>query len=78
MKLISDYHVHSSFSGDSDAPMEDMVKKGIELGLQRICFTDHMDYDYPPQYLDYGCVFEFEVEAYFEQIASLQKKYGGY
>lgn len=76
MKLISDYHVHSSFSGDSDAPMEDMVKKGIELGLQRICFTDHMDYDYPPQYLDYGCVFEFEVEAYFEQIASLQKKYG--
>lgn len=77
MKLISDYHVHSAFSGDSETPMEAMIKKGISIGLQRICFTDHMDYDYPTQYLDYGCVFEFEVENYFKEISLLRKKYEG-
>lgn len=75
MKIKADYHVHSNFSGDSDSPMEAMIEQGIALGLERICFTDHMDYEYPEQYLEHGCIFEFQVEDYFKKIEQLQKIY---
>ena len=42
--MFADYHVHSEFSDDSREPMEDQIKRGIELGLDEICFTDHVDY----------------------------------
>lgn len=48
MPITADFHLHSSFSGDSDASMEEMIIKGIERGLTQMCFTEHMDYDYPP------------------------------
>ena len=75
MKISADYHVHTSFSGDSDASMESMIEQAISLGLTRICFTDHMDYEYPKQYLEQGCRFEFDVEEYFTTIAGFQEKY---
>ena len=46
MSITADYHLHSSFSGDSHTPMEEMVLKGISLGLNSMCFTEHMDLDY--------------------------------
>ena len=42
--MYYDYHMHSSFSEDSKIPMDDMIKKSIELGLREICFTEHIDY----------------------------------
>ena len=42
--MYCDYHMHSSFSADSVTPMEDMVKRSIELGIKEICFTEHVDY----------------------------------
>ncbi len=42
--MLADYHVHSEFSDDSVYPMEDVVKDGIRMGLDEICFTDHVDY----------------------------------
>ena len=42
--MFYDYHMHSSFSTDGKSTMEEMVKKSIELGLEEICFTDHVDY----------------------------------
>ena len=46
MAIKTDFHLHSSFSGDSDTPMEEMVQKAISLGLTHICFTEHQDLDY--------------------------------
>ncbi len=46
MRYFADYHTHTDFSGDSQAPMESMVKRAIELGLTELVFTDHVDYDY--------------------------------
>lgn len=48
MMITADYHMHSSFSGDSDAPMEQMIRQAVSAGLRRICFTEHQDFDYPP------------------------------
>ena len=38
---------HSSFSGDSETPMEAMIQAGIQKGLHHMCFTEHLDLDYP-------------------------------
>ena len=42
-----DYHVHSSFSADCSISMEEMIEGAIQKGLAEICFTEHIDYDYP-------------------------------
>ena len=47
MALTTDFHMHSSYSGDSDTPMEQMAAQAVKAGLTQICFTEHMDYDYP-------------------------------
>lgn len=75
MKITADYHTHSEFSGDSQTPMETMIEKAITLGLTRICFTDHIDYDYPAQYLDGGNPFDFDMDSYFNKIHALQSAY---
>lgn len=42
--MFADYHVHTAFSDDSDYPMEEVIKKAIEIGLEELCFTEHVDY----------------------------------
>ncbi|MGI6011438.1 MAG: histidinol-phosphatase HisJ family protein [Ruminococcus sp.] len=43
--MIPDYHLHTFFSGDSEADPHDMADQAISLGMKSICFTDHMDTD---------------------------------
>ncbi len=33
-QILWDCHMHSSFSADSDTPMESMIQRAIELGIQ--------------------------------------------
>ena len=42
--MRADYHVHTEFSDDSDYTMEKVVQDAIAMGLDEICFTDHVDY----------------------------------
>ncbi|MEI3326284.1 MAG: histidinol-phosphatase HisJ family protein [Thomasclavelia sp.] len=42
--MFCDYHVHTNYSDDSEYLMEDVVKDAIELKMNEICFTDHVDY----------------------------------
>ncbi len=70
--ITADYHVHTSFSSDSDASMESMIEKAISLGFTRICITDHMDYDFPKIY---NLPFIFEPEDYVYKIADLKEQY---
>ena len=42
--MFADYHVHTEFSDDSVYPMEDVVRDAIDMGMEEICFTDHVDY----------------------------------
>lgn len=69
--ITADYHVHTNFSTDSDTPMEDQIKKAIDLHLDRICITDHMDYDYPVK-----GEFEFDPSSYLKTIDDMKDKYG--
>lgn len=42
--MYADYHLHCEFSDDSNEPMENQVEQAINLGLEEMCFTDHVDY----------------------------------
>ena len=42
--MLADYHLHSEFSDDSEERTEDQIRQGIKLGLDEMCFTDHVDY----------------------------------
>lgn len=42
--MRADYHVHTAFSDDSEYPMEQVIQDAIALGLEELCFTDHVDY----------------------------------
>lgn len=55
-KILWDCHMHSSFSADSETPMEDMIQAAVDKGLTGICFTEHLDPDYPetPENLDFS------------------------
>jgi len=66
-----DYHIHSDFSADCKTPMERTIEEAIQKGLSEICFTEHIDYDYP----DKSIVFEFDLDAYDNKITELKKTY---
>ncbi|MCQ2539358.1 MAG: histidinol-phosphatase HisJ family protein [Acetatifactor sp.] len=75
MAIRADFHLHSAFSGDCDTPMEDMIKKGIELGLDTMCFTEHHDIDYPDSEEGPGDIFLLQTDPYLYELASLKAKY---
>ena len=52
--MLYDYHLHSEFSDDSRAPMEAQIERGIALGLDEMCFTDHVDYGIKKDWTDAG------------------------
>ncbi len=71
MHFYADYHMHTNFSSDSHAAMEDMIEKAISFGLKEIAITDHLDCQYP----DKEFPFLLDYHAYSEKIAQMQKKY---
>lgn len=39
---LADYHTHSRISSDGRVPMREMAEAAIAVGMQEICFTDHV------------------------------------
>ncbi|MDO4198183.1 MAG: histidinol-phosphatase HisJ family protein [Erysipelotrichaceae bacterium] len=87
--MFCDYHVHSEFSDDSFYPMEEVVQDAIKMGMEEICFTDHVDYGVKkdwddPEGIEYrGGTGESKAmplanvnyPKYFEKLQTLQQKY---
>lgn len=46
MLFFADYHTHTAYSGDSEAPMSAMAQQAADMRLKQLVFTDHVDYDY--------------------------------
>ena len=64
--------MHTSFSSDSKEPMEMMIKGAINKGLDSICFTEHMDLEFPEKY---ELSFVFAIDEYMNCITRLSEKY---
>lgn len=82
--MFADYHVHTHFSDDSVYLMEEVVKDAIHMGMDEICFTDHVDYGIKVDwdsgkeivYRDKEPMANVNYPAYVEQIGMLQRRYG--
>ncbi|MBD5491319.1 MAG: histidinol-phosphatase HisJ family protein [Lachnospiraceae bacterium] len=75
MPITADFHLHSSFSGDSDTPMENMILRGIGLGLTEMCFTEHNDFDYPATDNKPSGFWEVNPDAYLYDFLKLREEY---
>ena len=81
--MYSDYHLHTSFSDDSEYPMETLVQDAIKMGLEEICFTDHVDYGVKEEFgsskariYKGKAVTNVDYPRYFTTIKKLQARYG--
>src|SRR5699024_2514685 len=70
--IMFDYHLHSNFSADCDTPMEATIEQAIKAGLEEICFTEHIDFQYPDPTID----FTLDLPAYSQKLSEVQKNYG--
>ena len=75
MSILSDCHIHTSHSGDSKTPMEEMILQGISKGLTTMCFTEHNDFDFPITDIDPKGKFECNADLYFREFKECQRKY---
>ncbi|MCF0105150.1 MAG: histidinol-phosphatase HisJ family protein [Holdemanella sp.] len=80
--MQADYHVHSYHSDDSTTPIEEIVLKAKEIGLNEFALTDHVDYGIKKDYgeSDYTYLFgeprvNVDYPVYFKELDDLQKKY---
>lgn len=68
-----DYHIHSSFSDDSKAPMIDMIEAAYAIGLSEVAITDHYD----PEYANQTTPFTLDFEAYHAALNQYSEDYKG-
>ncbi len=68
--MLWDNHMHSNFSGDSDALPEEMIKSAKSKGLRGMTFTDHLDLDYPPEF----GFFDLDLKNYYPILHNLALK----
>lgn len=71
MKLIADYHVHSTYSrrNHGKSTIEEIVKQAVKIGLEEIAITDHG----PKHYL-YG-IKEEKIKEAKEKVIEMREKY---
>lgn len=69
--MLWDTHMHSCFSGDSNTPQEEMISAAISKNVDGICFTDHLDLDYPGDPKQ----FLLDLPVYCSSVAGLREKY---
>ena len=73
--MLWDTHMHCRFSGDSEADPVDMIEAARTAGLDGICFTDHLDYDFPSDPPD---LFVLDLETYEQAIPALDGMLKGF
>ena len=78
--IRNDYPVHTAFSTDSEAPVQDQIERMIQLGMDRICITDHEDLYFPAIPEDYpGIPFPFNLDlpVYIQEVQAFRETYAG-
>ena len=73
--IICDSHIHSEFSSDSSAPLDSIIQQAIQLGIPKICLTDHHDIDFPINRED-GFYFHLDFDSFFAAIDEIRHRYG--
>jgi len=71
--MLSDCHLHTCFSGDSETEVSLQIEQAIRLKMDHVCITDHHDY---------GCYsangkqeFILDFDSYIPAIKKIREKY---
>ena len=70
--MFYDNHVHTHFSPDSQEKMQNYIDKAIAIGLNGLCFTDHLDLDSPLEMG--GDKWTFDIAQMTREVDKLDKK----
>ena len=70
--MLVDYHTHTRFSADSQAPMADQCRAAIEKGVAQIAFTEHEDYNPKDE-----TSFYFQHADYLRELARCREMFAG-
>lgn len=70
MAYLADMHIHSIYSYDGQMRIESVIKRGLELGLKYLAFTEHIELD---QITLKQVVNRYK--CYCEELEILQEKY---
>lgn len=68
--IVADNHVHTRFSPDGHEDPELFVMHALALGMQHICFTEHVDLLYYNPAVEKG-----DIDGYFSYVRKLKQKY---
>ncbi|MBQ7544658.1 MAG: histidinol-phosphatase HisJ family protein [Synergistaceae bacterium] len=76
--MKADYHVHSNYSDDSSTPMRAQAEQAVKLGLDELCFTDHVDYGvkfdhYDPRSLTH--LANVDYSRYFGELGQVREEF---
>ena len=75
MEVRADFHMHTEFSGDSEAPVRAMLDAALERGMEAVSITDHIDEDYPEDSETGTNPFLFDLDQYFQVLREIKKEY---
>lgn len=67
--MLADFHIHTCFSGDSDANVDTVIQSAISKGIKHIAITDHNDFEFEDG------KFELDIEKYFEYMTNKKIEY---
>ena len=67
--MIADFHIHTRFSGDSEANVDNVIQSAINKGMKYMAITDHNDFEFE------NGTFELETDKYFEYISKKKIEY---
>jgi histidinol-phosphatase (PHP family) len=68
---LVDFHIHTVLSCDGHCTIDEVCRRAIEISLDSICFTEHLDLD--PNDPGYGFL---DCEEYSRQVEEARKRYG--
>lgn len=68
--MLSDNHMHTRFSGDSDAEPSDMISAAHKKNLSGVTFTDHLDWDYAAE----PGLFDLDIPGYLSYMNALREQ----
>lgn len=71
--IFPDYHLHSTFSEDSDADITDIINAAKAKGMKSICLTDHYDMDFPVIKEAPEMKFDLDIPNYIKSLQEFQQ-----
>ena len=70
--MLLDYHLHTGYCHHAVGPIDDYLRRAEELGMEEVCFTEHISRQWLPEdfkrQLPYTWMLEEELDVYLQKV----------